>query len=157
MARASLFESMTSKAQPRTGAGSGTREIRCYHCKRDFRVSVHARSAACPHCYRGLCLDDLVVRGLPPASGAPGKLQTCGQVVVEKKSAYVGQTVEAVEGVEVHGRLEAHVTSRGPVVLGSQAQVKGDLTAPSLRVEPGAVIKGGFFRIGAFAGEGGAG
>lgn len=151
MARLSLLNSGPGKGHsgdPAVGARSAQRPVRCYHCQHDFTISAHARSAACPKCYRGLCLDDLIVKSSAPQVGTPGKLQTCGQIVVEKKAKYVGKAVQAVEGVEIQGQLEAEVVSQGPVTIGAHATLKGDLTAASLIVEPGAVIKGGFFRIG---------
>lgn len=158
MARLSLLNSMSA---PRGGspqpagkdakASAAPRPVRCYHCHHDFSISIHARSAACPSCYRGLCLDDLIVKTAVPQVGTPGKLQTCGQIVVEKKAKYVGKAVQAVEGIEIQGQVEAEVVSGGSVLIGAGATHKGDLTAATLIVEPGAVIKGGFFRIGAGA------
>lgn len=155
MARLSLLNPSSGKGLSGKSGGlvpvghsSAQRPVRCYHCQHDFSISAHARSAACPKCYRGLCLDDLIVKTSAPQVGTPGKLQTCGQIVVEKKARYVGKAVQAVEGVEIQGQLEAEVVSQGPVVIGAGATHKGDLTAATLVVEPGAVIKGGFFRVG---------
>ena len=121
-----------------------SRTVRCYHCRGAITVPLAARSASCPLCFKGLVLDDLTVRD----SGYSSKLTTCGKVTVEKKAKAITRSVEACEGVEILGILEAKVTSHGPVYLAAGARMKGDCEAQSLVVEPGAVIEGGFFRIG---------
>ncbi len=104
-----------------------------------------ARTASCPVCYKGIVLDDLAVR---EGAGMSSRLATCGKVTIHKKARAVTRHVEAGAGVEVDGVLEAKVNSGGTVVVGAKARVKGDFSAPSLVVEEGAVIEGGFFRIG---------
>ena len=123
------------------------RTVLCYHCKRNVRVPLMARSSSCPMCFKGLTLDDLQVR----ANGFSGRLNTCGKVTVEKKARAVTRSVEVSSGIDVLGSLEAKLTSFGPVYFGPGARMKGDCQAPSLVVELGAVIEGGFFRIGAAA------
>ena len=119
------------------------RQVRCYHCRGEITVASAARSASCPLCFKGLVLDDLTVReGLYSS-----KLLTCGKVRVESKARAVTRSVEACEGVEILGSLEAKVTSLGPVYVGPGARMKGDCEASALVVAPGAVIDG-VFRIG---------
>jgi hypothetical protein len=120
------------------------RIVRCYHCRGAIKVSAAARTASCPLCFKGLVLDDLTVRD----SGYNSKLMTCGKVTVEKKAKAVSRAVEACEGVEILGTLEAKVHSHGPVYVGPDGRMKGDCEAQSLVVVPGAIIEGGFFRIG---------
>jgi cytoskeletal protein CcmA (bactofilin family) len=123
------------------------RIVRCYHCRAEVRLPAAARSASCPLCFKGLILDDLTVK----ESGYSTKLLTCGKVTVERKARAVTRSVEACAGVEILGSLEAKVLSHGPVYIGPGARMKGDCEARSLLVAPGAVIEGGFFRIGAEA------
>lgn len=120
------------------------RQVRCYHCGRGIIVPVQARSASCPVCYKGLVLDDLRVKG----TGTPGKLTTCGRIVIERKGRAVARHVEAGTGVEVQGELRANVSSGGTVVLAEGARFAGEVCAPSLVVEPGAVIQNAMVRIG---------
>ncbi len=119
------------------------RMVRCYHCRKEIFVSLAARSASCPLCHRGLILDDLLVRD----NGFAGKLTTCGKVLVEKKGRAVTKQIEACEGVDILGAVEARVVSLGPLYLGRSARVKGDCQAPTIVVERGAVIEG-MLRIG---------
>lgn len=125
---------------------SPERIVVCYHCRGEIAVPAAARTASCPSCYKGIVLDDLSVR--EGGGGMSGRLYTCGKVTIHKKARAVTRQVEAGGGVEVDGVLEAKVNSGGTVVVGAKARVKGDCSAPSLVVEEGAVIEGGFFRIG---------
>ena len=119
------------------------REVRCYHCRGVIFVPATARSASCPLCHRGLVLDNLRVRD----NGFAGKLATCGKVMIEKKGRAVTRQIEACEGIDILGAVEAKVTSLGPVFLGSSARVKGEFHAPTIVIEPGATLDG-VFRIG---------
>lgn len=128
------------------------RIVRCYHCRREIIVPGAARTASCPVCFKGLVLDDLRVR----EGHASGRLSTCGKVVVERKGRAVTRAVEAAQGIEVHGTLEARVVSGGPVQVNSGGQLKGECHATSLVVEPGAVMDRVFVRIGPDAFQAGA-
>lgn len=121
-----------------------TRRVTCYHCRKPVTISAFAISATCPACYKGLVLDDLVVRDVHWA----GKLRTCGKVLVERKGRVVGRLVQAAQGVEVQGIVEATVVSGGTVIIKTAARLSGDCRAPRLIIEPGATIAGGHFHIG---------
>lgn len=132
-----------------SGPGSGvsdrpTKRVTCYHCRGQVTISAYAISATCSHCYKGLVLDDLVVRDVHWA----GKLRTCGKVVVERKGRVIGRLVQAAQGVEVEGTIEATVVSGGTVVVKTAARLTGDCRAPRIVIEPGATIAGGHFHIG---------
>jgi cytoskeletal protein CcmA (bactofilin family) len=83
-------------------------------------------------------LDDLMVS----ASGWPGKLETCGQVRIDKRSRTVTRFVQAGDGVEVQGVLEARISTSGGVLVRRGGRVKGDIEATSITVEPGATLEG---------------
>jgi len=121
------------------------RIVLCYHCKAEIAVPAAARTASCPTCYKGIVLDDLAVR---EGAGMAGRLSTCGKVTIHKKARAVTRHVEAGAGVEVDGVLEAKVNCGGTLVVGAKGRIKGDCNAPSLVVEEGGIIEGGFFRIG---------
>ncbi|MBX3358274.1 MAG: polymer-forming cytoskeletal protein [Phycisphaeraceae bacterium] len=120
-----------------------TRVVTCYHCRAVVELSAQARSATCPKCHKGLVLDDVVVEGYR----AVRKIQTCGRVVVEKKGRFVGQSVEAIGGVEIQGTVEANIICGGRVHMGPKSHLKGDLTAGSLAVELGATIAGAVVKV----------
>lgn len=119
------------------------RTVQCYHCVERFDVPARAMSISCPWCYRRVTLDDLVVKDTCWTS----RLQTCGRLVVHRKGSLVASLIEAREGIEVLGHVEGKLVSGGPVLIGPRARVKGDVQAPSVWVEPGAVIEGGYFQI----------
>jgi DNA-directed RNA polymerase subunit RPC12/RpoP len=130
---------MARTATPRT--------IRCYLCGHTFEVAARTMTTSCPGCSKALKVEDVVVKTIE----AVRKIQTCGRVVVQKSGRVFAQAVEAQEGVDVEGVLEANVVSGGPVRIGPKATWKGDCRAPSLRVELGGTIVGGYFVIPAAA------
>jgi len=119
----------------------------CYHCGHRIAMSAAARSVTCPSCYRGLVLDDLIVRDA--VSGA--KLITCGRVVVERKGRAVTRHINARDGVDIEGEVQAQVSSGGVVHVGARGCIRGDIAAASLVADPGSVVVG-YCRIGAVAG-----
>lgn len=119
-------------------ANQTQRDVNCYHCGAPLAVPLAARTVTCPACYKGLLLDDLYVRD----SAWVGKLSTCGSIRIEKKARAVTRCVQAGNGIEVLGTLEAKVTSHGPVHLGPASRFKGDIDATSIVIEPGAVLDG---------------
>jgi hypothetical protein len=100
-------------------------------------------TTSCPRCAKALRVEDVVVKSVE----AVRRLQTCGRVVVTKKGRVIAQLVEAHDGVDVQGILEANVLSGGPVRIAAGAQWKGDCRAPALAVEPGGRIAGGYFVV----------
>ena len=102
-------------------------------------------STSCPECNLPLVIEDVVVKSYMGVN----TLETCGRLVIPKRKHIVVQAhVVAHAGIEVNGRLECRqAISQGPVVLGPKAVWRGDLRAPSLVVNPGAKIHGGYFSI----------
>jgi len=119
------------------------RTVQCYHCGRQLEVGARAMTTSCPGCSQRLRIEDVIVKTLEQVR----KIQTCGRVVVHAGARVFAQSVEAQEGVEVDGVMEASVISRGPVRIGSKATWKGDCRAPSVRIEAGSTILAGFFSV----------
>ena len=42
----------------------------------------------------------------------------------------------------MRGKVKGQVISRGPVLVGPEAEIRGDITAPSLAVGAGAILDG---------------
>lgn len=124
-------------------AKSNLRTVQCYHCRTSFEVSARAMTVSCPACSKSIRVEDIVVTG---AQGVT-KLQTCGRITIEKNGRVIAQLVEAQQGIEVHGVMEAKVLSGQKVFIGAKAQWKGDLRAPSVEIEAGAKILRGYFEI----------
>lgn len=117
----------------------------CYACGHAFGVGHKALTARCPRCAKGLNLRDITIeRGCSLSS-----VETCGRLRIGRRATLLAKSIVAVGGVTVEGRLEGSVTCRGTVRIGKRARWKGDCAAGALVVEPGALIEGGRFRVGA--------
>jgi len=62
-------------------------------------------------------------------------------VTVEKKGSAVTDSIKC-GGLIVRGKVKGTVESHGPVLIGPEAEVKGDVSAPTLAVGAGAVLEG---------------
>lgn len=136
-------DSLAMIRPPTSSSAAAGRSVQCYHCLERFDVPSKAMSISCPWCYKRVTLDDLVVKDTCWTS----RLQTCGRLIVQRKGSLVASLIEAREGIEVLGHVEGKLVSGGPVLIGPKARVKGDMSAPSIWVEPGAIIEGGYFQI----------
>lgn len=103
-------------------------------------------SLPCPHCHKALTVEDLVVSGYTAVT----KVQTCGKLIVKRKGRVAATTVEAHEGLKIDGALGAikGVQTGGVVTLGAKSEWRGDCTAPAMVVKAGAVVLGGYWKIG---------
>jgi len=119
------------------------RVVQCYHCRKRFDVSSKAESVNCPGCNQRVIVGDVIVKELRPVQ----RVQTCGRIVVHEKARVNAELVEAHEGIEMLGGLSARVISGGPVIIGPHARWQGDLHAPSVKIQLGARIEGGTFRV----------
>jgi hypothetical protein len=121
------------------------RTVQCYHCRQIFDVPPRAMSISCPWCYKRVGLDDMAIKGVCWTS----KLQTCGRIIVRPKAQLVAPLVEASQGIEVYGEAEGILVSGAQIYIGPRARVKGQLRAPSIKVERGGAIDGAFVQIAA--------
>lgn len=121
--------------------GRAVKQVTCTHCARPTEVAVRAMSVFCPHCHKRLILENFKIDSFY----AVREFSTCGDVVVEKK----GHVVAPIKtgALTVKGKVQGHVTARGHVEIKKTGWFKGDLEAPCLMVEHGAVMDG-FVRIG---------
>jgi hypothetical protein len=111
--------------------------IVCLYCEKPQQVSRKAKSVTCKFCYKPLKLEDLPIK----AYEARRAVETCGVVTVEKKGTIVSDRVHC-GGLIVRGKVKGNVISRGPVLVGPEAEVNGDVTAPTIAVGAGAILKG---------------
>ncbi len=103
-------------------------------------------SVFCPHCHKRLILEDYKIK----TYYAVREFYTCGDIVVEKK----GHVVAPVRAgtLTVKGKVQGSASTQGTVNIAKTGSFKGDIEAPSLHIESGAVIEG-FLRIGQPNGE----
>jgi hypothetical protein len=111
--------------------------IICLHCDRQQEVSRKAMSVTCKFCSKRLRLEDLKIKQYE----ARRVIETCGIVTVEKKGNVVTDRIDC-GSLLVKGKVKGEVNSRGTVVLEADAEIKGDITAASLVIGPGAMIEG---------------
>ena len=120
---------------------AAVRQVVCTHCQHATGVALRAMSVFCPHCNKRLILEDYKI----DSYYAVREFSTCGDVVVEKK----GHVVAPIKAgnLTVKGKVQGSVTVRGQVEIKKTGWFKGDLEAPCLVIEGGAVFDG-FVRIG---------
>ena len=111
--------------------------IVCYHCDKPQEVSRKAQSLTCKYCYKSLKLQDESIQQY----AARRAIETIGIVTIEKKGNVVADRI-VCGGLIVRGKVKGAVVSKGPVLVGPDAEVKGNVTAPSLAVGAGAVLEG---------------
>ncbi len=125
-----------------TEPGAWIKKVQCTYCDGMIDVSLRAMSTFCPHCKKRLILEDYKIESYY----AVREFSTCGDVIVEKK----GHVVAPIKAgtLTVKGKVQGHVTARGQVQIKKTGWFKGELEAPCLVVESGAVFDG-LVRIGA--------
>ncbi len=120
---------------------SAVKQVICTQCEKPSEAPQRAMSVFCPHCKRRLILEDFKIKTYYAVS----EFSTFGDITVERKG-HVVAPVKA-SNLTVKGKLQGRVTVRGKVSIHKTGWFKGDLTAPTLRVESGAVVNG-YLRIG---------
>jgi hypothetical protein len=109
----------------------------CLYCRQNQQVARRAMSVTCKFCHKSLKLEDVPIKDYQ----ARRSVETCGIVTVEKKGQIVSDRV-LCGGLVVRGKVKGNITSRGPVLVGPEAEIKGDVTAPSLAIGAGAILEG---------------
>jgi Polymer-forming cytoskeletal len=113
--------------------------IVCLYCGKPQEIARKAMSVTCKFCNKSLKLEDLAFKQYE----ARRAIETCGVVTVEKKGNVVSDRV-ICGGLIVRGKIKGNITSRGPVLVGPEAEIKGDVTAPTLAVGAGAILDGNY-------------
>jgi hypothetical protein len=116
--------------------------IRCIYCQLPQPVSQRALSVSCKYCHRAMRVESLTVHDFH----ARRAIEICAPFVIEKTGNVSSDRV-LCHSLVVRGRLKANTLSRGPVLVGPEAHIKGDVTAPTLAVSEGAKLEGNY-RIG---------
>src|SRR6202522_3820519 len=127
---------------PNSPAGDERTTIICLHCGQSPPVARKALTVVCKYCHKSLRLEDLPIKDYQ----ARRSVETCGVVTVEKKGQIVADRV-LCGGMVIRGKVKAAITSRGPVLVGPDAEIKGNVLAPTLAVGAGAILEGQY-RIG---------
>ncbi|MDX2131957.1 MAG: polymer-forming cytoskeletal protein [Planctomycetota bacterium] len=119
------------------------RQVVCPHCRRVLTVARRAMSTTCASCYKGVTLEDTVVRG-----AWSGPVATGGNVTVARGASCGGRGgLRASGDVDVQGTVRGDVASGGSVRVSSRGCVEGCVHATSLLVEPGGTLVAPTVRI----------
>jgi hypothetical protein len=120
---------------------SDRQAILCLHCGKPQEVGRKAMSVTCKFCSKSLKLEDVKITRYE----ARRVIETCGTVTIDKK----GHVVSDIRCVNLllRGKLKGDVVGLRNVEVAPDAELKGDVTAGSLNVAPGAMLEG-FYRIG---------
>jgi len=110
--------------------------ITCLHCDKQQEVGRKAMSITCKFCSKALKLEDIPIKDYQ----ARRVIETVGVVTVDKKGSAIANL--NVGGLIVRGKVKGSVVSKGPVLVGPEAELKGNVTAPTLAVGAGAVLEG---------------
>jgi cytoskeletal protein CcmA (bactofilin family) len=102
-------------------------------------VGRRAMSVTCKFCHKSLKLEDVTIKSYE----ARRQIATCGVVTIEKKGSAIADKIQC-GGLIVRGKAKGTILSHGPVLIGPDAEVKGDVTASSLAVGAGAVLEGNY-------------
>jgi hypothetical protein len=115
--------------------------ILCLHCGKPQEVGRKAMSVTCKFCSKSLKLEDVTIKRYE----ARRVIETCGTVTIDKK----GHVVSDIRCVNLllRGKLKGDVVSLARVEVAGDAELKGDVTAGSLNIAPGAMLEG-YYKIG---------
>jgi Polymer-forming cytoskeletal len=111
--------------------------ITCLYCGKPQEIGRKAMTITCKFCNKSLKLEDIPFKGYE----ARRAIETCGVVTVEKKGNVISDRV-LCGGLIVRGKIKGNITSRGAVLVGPEAEIRGDVTAPTMAVGAGAVLDG---------------
>ena len=117
-------------------AGKKRRTVQCPHCDAPIDVGGMTMSTVCPSCMKNARVEDLNV----DTYWAGVEFFTAGKVKVEKRAVLVAR-VRALS-LQVDGEVKGAVDLREGIRIGKQGRVLGDVRAPSLKVDEGAVLIG---------------
>ena len=111
--------------------------IICLHCDKQQEVGRKAMSITCKFCSKSLKLEDIPIKDYQ----ARRVIETVGVVTVEKKGSAITDRINC-GGLIVRGKVKGSIKSRGPVFVGPEAEIKGDVIAPAIAVGAGAILEG---------------
>ena len=112
--------------------------IVCLHCGKPQEVGRKAMSITCKFCNKSLKLEDIPFNKYE----ARRTIETLGTVTVDKKGNVVVTDKINCSGLVVRGKIKGDVRCRGTVLVGPEAEIKGNVTAQAIAVGAGAILEG---------------
>ncbi|MCC6241162.1 MAG: polymer-forming cytoskeletal protein [Phycisphaerales bacterium] len=114
----------------------------CLHCQKPIEVPRRVITFTCKYCHKPLRLEDIQFKKYE----ARRVIETCGTITIEKNGNVVAEQVRCGAMI-VRGKLRGNVSSRSNVLVGPEAQIRGNVTAPQIAIGAGAILEGDY-RIG---------
>ncbi len=114
--------------------------VTCLYCGKSQAIGRKAMSITCKFCNKSLKIEDVTYKQYESRRS----IETLGMVTVEKKGNVVVVDRILCGGLVVRGKIKGKVESRGPVLVGPEAEIKGDVKAPTLAVGAGAILDGNY-------------
>lgn len=111
--------------------------VTCLYCNQTQEISRKAVTITCRHCSKSLRVEDVTISKYE----ARRTIDTLGIITVEKKGNVIADKLHC-GGMVVRGKVKGTIVSRGPVLVGPEAEIKGDVTAAKLAVGAGAILEG---------------
>lgn len=101
---------------------------------------VHCRDLRCQGLFEANvhCLGDAVFK----SSGTIIGEVRCHRLIIERGADIVFKNPVHAAEVEIHSRITATIYSSGPVLIGTNGAVNGDVTARAVSIEPGGELNG---------------
>ena len=99
----------------------------------------------CPGCYQRVRVEDIVIN----ADVVERALETCGRLLIDRRGRVRTGRLAAGLSIEIRGQVAAGEVVTDRLYVGARAVISGDCRAGALVIEPGAVIGGGRFSVGA--------
>lgn len=136
---------LKTATMPRTTGGNApaSRTIVCVYCRKPQQVGAIAKSLPCRFCHKALLLEDILI----PGYEAKRVIETCGTITIGPKGDVTVNSLVCA-GLGVAGKLKGNVTCLGPVSIAAGAMVRGDVTAMSVEIAPGARLDGKYSVVG---------
>lgn len=103
-----------------------TRTITCFDCAESQEVSSNATSTICPSCSAYISLRNVEIK-----NETRQKIRTCGDVIIHKKAAHHGSSLEC-RNLKVLGALSGNVECSGDAVFQSECRILGVFTCNRL-------------------------
>ena len=128
---------MPAPNQKPTMPSEDRQTITCLYCHRQQEVAQRAMSVTCRFCQKPLKIEPIAITHYE----ARRLIATVGVVTVEKNGNVVADMIKC-GGLIVRGRVKGAIESHGPVRIGPKAELRGDVSAPTLAVDAGAVLEG---------------
>ena len=121
-----------------TSSPEDRQTIVCLHCGKPQEVGRRAMSITCKFCNKSLKLEDNTFNKYE----ARRTIETLGTITIDKKGNVVVTDKINCSGLVVRGKIKGDVRCRGTVLVGPEAEIKGNVTAQAIAVGAGAILEG---------------